>query len=256
MCPVTCGTCDPCYENPKSKFAFKKKLMTCKKLLKQSEEYRKNVCQKTRKFNGYQPASIECPKTCSIISNECKPPTEAPVIQPTRAPITLPTSDPASPPTTSCIDDAKGFFLIKVNKKGKDKLSYGKVRSCEWLADREDKDDICSKYNAYHQGLAYEGGTDWENTDLPEGIYGPPHTMCQDTCNSCYCYEKRNSKWFKELKNDNLDLAVLKDCDYLTRRDEDDQKKQCEKTGTWKGYPPASVACPRTCAIVNSECDL
>jgi len=254
MCPNVCSSCPgTCYENKNTKFLKsiksngKQKLMTCFKLSIRKEKTIKSVCKSTETLNGYRPASLECPETCSIASGQCGLP---PVVEPTTAPIITPTRDPAS---VGCSDDATGYFFQRLVKWGKPKIWFGEVQTCEWLAEAEDKDDRCSNKIHYHDGRAYVEDTDWEEEELPPGVYGPPHTVCKDTCNSCTCYEKLNSKY---LRSNNNNKPKIQDCEWLMGRKESDQREACEKTDTWEGYPSASVACPQTCSFVTGVCDI
>mmetsp|Transcript_35361 Transcript_35361/g.81986 ORF Transcript_35361/g.81986 Transcript_35361/m.81986 type:complete len:325 (-) Transcript_35361:124-1098(-) len=72
-CPVTCDTCDPCYENPKSKFykstkKGKVKTMTCSSLTKENDI--EKYCGKTKSEFGFPPAKEVCPMTCSSCTPE------------------------------------------------------------------------------------------------------------------------------------------------------------------------------------------
>jgi len=72
-CRVTCDSCDPCYQNKKSKFFYKKNkkgkvlLKDCKWLEKVKNPG--SICKKTGSNAGYGPASSVCPKVCS---DDCK----------------------------------------------------------------------------------------------------------------------------------------------------------------------------------------
>jgi len=73
-CAFTCGSCDPCYENSKSKFYSstrngKAKTKKCKSLKK--DEDIKRYCEKTESEFGYPPAGVVCPVTCSGITGVC-----------------------------------------------------------------------------------------------------------------------------------------------------------------------------------------
>merc|ERR1740124_461027 len=77
MCKVTCRTCNPCYENPKSKWVLKKipngaRLKHCKWLEGKDDRKRKKFCKKsTSTHEGYSGALVSCPKSCSIYSGIC-----------------------------------------------------------------------------------------------------------------------------------------------------------------------------------------
>jgi len=77
-CPVVCNACKSCYENPKTKYFHKlnkkekPKLKTCHWLSGQKKKMRRKFCKRTATFGFYEPAAIECPKVCSIVSGECK----------------------------------------------------------------------------------------------------------------------------------------------------------------------------------------
>jgi len=77
MCKVTCETCNPCYENPNSKWVLKKtsssaKLKPCKWLAGKNDRKRKKFCKKSNgTHEGYSGALVSCPKSCSIYSGIC-----------------------------------------------------------------------------------------------------------------------------------------------------------------------------------------
>jgi len=75
MCKVTCRTCNPCYENPNSKWVLttsSAKLKPCKWLARKDEKKRKKLCKKnTSMHEGYSGALVSCPKACSIYSGIC-----------------------------------------------------------------------------------------------------------------------------------------------------------------------------------------
>jgi len=76
-CPRVCGACKSCYQNLKTKyFHIKNKkgkniLKSCAWLSKKTKKVKKKVCKRTATHKFYQPAAIECPKICSIVSGEC-----------------------------------------------------------------------------------------------------------------------------------------------------------------------------------------
>ena len=68
-CRVTCESCDPCYQNDKSKFFYKKNkkgnviLKTCKWLGERNNPDK--FCKKDQSSEGYGPANVICPKVCN-----------------------------------------------------------------------------------------------------------------------------------------------------------------------------------------------
>jgi len=74
-CKIACNSCHPCYENPKSKWFYKKKkngevvLKTCKYLAKKTEK--DQLCDdRTATNGGYSGPAVHCPATCGVGSCE------------------------------------------------------------------------------------------------------------------------------------------------------------------------------------------
>lgn len=139
---------------------------------------------------------------------------------------------------------------------GNEKTTYGVVRTCAWLAQQANKNNLCRSKVDFHQGKAYEAGTNWSQSSL-EGLFGPAQKLCQETCNSCdTCYENPKSKFFKGRKggmpNGN---PQYKNCEYLSKTAQNTMTRLCEKTDTFGGYQSASVECPLTCNFVTNDCD-
>jgi len=73
VCKLTCDSCDPCYENPLSKYFQKMKddlsvTSTCTKLTGTAI---KKFCSKSASGGGYPSAKVVCPVTCSGITGTC-----------------------------------------------------------------------------------------------------------------------------------------------------------------------------------------
>lgn len=71
VCKETCKSCDPCYENNASKYAFKKNgvssLTTCRNLSRKSKSTREKYCKQLH-FNS---AKNVCPVTCEVNFPTC-----------------------------------------------------------------------------------------------------------------------------------------------------------------------------------------
>jgi len=70
-CKIVCNSCDPCYENKKSKWFLKEKkngklvLKTCAKLA--SSKNPGKICDsKTDTNSGYSGPAVHCPTTCGV----------------------------------------------------------------------------------------------------------------------------------------------------------------------------------------------
>jgi len=73
VCKLTCESCDPCYENPSSKYFRVLKddspvTSTCAKLTGTAV---KKYCSRSASGGGYPSAKVVCPVTCSSITGQC-----------------------------------------------------------------------------------------------------------------------------------------------------------------------------------------
>jgi len=132
LCKDTCNSCDSCYENSSSKWFWKVKSngnavqKDCDWLADRRDTLKDGHCASTVTFEGYQPASVECPVTCSYLTGDCDH------IEITGAPT------PAPPAGTEYI----GCFKDKKNDRALDKF-MGKKKSIDECA------TLCSDYNYF-----------------------------------------------------------------------------------------------------------
>mmetsp|Transcript_5018 Transcript_5018/g.10095 ORF Transcript_5018/g.10095 Transcript_5018/m.10095 type:complete len:163 (-) Transcript_5018:55-543(-) len=70
VCPLTCDSCGPCYENVNAKFftemlGVDPQYQTCKSLADKDKSKIKKMCDKYNdSHKGYKPPKEVCPKTC------------------------------------------------------------------------------------------------------------------------------------------------------------------------------------------------
>jgi len=95
-----------------------------------------------------------------------EPPSNQPSDEHTSCPTKSPTAQPSSEPTR-CTENSHAMFFLKYNNKGKPIF-----KSCQWLAEHENKDSICLNRT--------------DSCSYGSSILGPARDVCMNTCDTCF----------------------------------------------------------------------